>query len=402
MLMTEQEQLAGYDDHGDDRIPELQALASPPSVPAASSPELRTLVAVVVGAVVVAALYVAQDVLIPMTLAVLLSFVLSPLVDLLRRIGLWRAPAVALSVLVALGAIGLIGTLLGSQATTLAADVPHYVEAVQNKLESIQAVATTRLESITRILNRGRTATTPPIVPAVRPRRNNTGPPALPGGTQQQPLVVELAARNSSVLAVARAVIEPLLGPLETTAIVLIVAVFILMQREDLRDRFIRLVGSRDLHRTTIAMDDAGKRLSRYFVSQLAVNACFGVVIGVGLWLIGVPFAVLWGVLAGLLRFAPYVGPLLAAVAPLTLAAAVDPSWWTTIYVALLFVIIEPLTGYVVEPLLYGHSTGLSPMSVIVAAVLDVDLGPGRPHPLHASDALPRRHGAACEVAGVL
>ena len=149
----------------------------------------------------------------------------------------------------------------------------------------------------------------------------------------------------------------------------LIVAVFILMQREDLRDRFIRLVGSRDLHRTTIAMDDAGQRLSRYFVSQLAVNACFGVVIGVGLWLIGVPFAVLWGVLAGLLRFAPYVGPLLAAVAPLTLAAAVDPGWWTTIYVALLFVIIEPLTGYVVEPLLYGHSTGLSPMSVIVAAV---------------------------------
>ena len=369
MLMTDQEQLAGYDDHGDDRIPELRALESPPSVPAASSPELRTLVAVVVGAVVVAALYVAQDVLIPMTLAVLLSFVLSPLVDLLRRIGLWRAPAVALSVLVALGAIGLIGTLLGSQATTLAADVPHYVEAVQNKLESIQAVATTRLASITRILNGGRPATTPPIVPAVRPRRGNTEPPALPGGTQQQPLVVELAPRNSSVLAVARAVIEPLLGPLETTAIVLIVAVFILMQREDLRDRFIRLVGSRDLHRTTIAMDDAGQRLSRYFVSQLAVNACFGVVIGVGLWLIGVPFAVLWGVLAGLLRFAPYVGPLLAAVAPLTLAAAVDPSWWTTIYVALLFVIIEPLTGYVVEPLLYGHSTGLSPMSVIVAAV---------------------------------
>ena len=99
------------------------------------------------------------------------------------------------------------------------------------------------------------------------------------------------------------------------------------------------------------------------------MNTCFGVVIGVGLWLIGVPSAALWGVLAGLLRFVPYVGPLLAAVAPLTLAAAVDPGWWTTIYVALLFVIIEPLTGYVVEPLLYGHSTGLSPMSVIVAAV---------------------------------
>jgi predicted PurR-regulated permease PerM len=364
--MTDQEQLAGYDEVGTDRPSELRA---PPSVPAASSPELRTLVAIAVGAIVVATLYIAQDVLIPITLAVLLSFVLSPLVDVLRRIGLWRAAAVAVSVLVALGAIGLIGTLLGSQAATLAADVPHYVEAVQRKVERIQVFATNRVTSIARLLSEGKPAAAPVAVPAVRTRGDKTDTAALPAGTQQQPLVVELAPPKSSVLAVARAVIEPVLGPLETTIIVLIVAIFILMQREDLRDRFIRLFGSTDLHRTTIAMDDAGQRLSRYFVSQLCVNACFGMVIGVGLWLIGVPSAALWGVLAGLLRFAPYVGPLLAAVAPLTLAAAVDPGWWPTIYVALLFVIIEPLTGYVVEPLLYGHSTGLSPMSVIVAAV---------------------------------
>ncbi len=368
--MTDQEQLAGYDDNGTNRASELRALETPPGVPAASSPELRTLVAIAVGAIVVATLYIAQDVLIPITLAVMLSFVLSPLVDVLRRIGLWRAAAVALSVLVALGGIGLIGTVLGSQAATLAPDVPHYVEAVQTKVERIQALATTRVASITRLLTGGKPATAPATLPAVRPRGSKPDAAALPGGgTQQQPLVVELATPKSSVLTVARAVIEPVLGPLETTVIVLIVAIFILMQREDLRDRFIRLFGSRDLHRTTIAMDDAGQRLSRYFVSQLGVNACFGVVIGVGLWLIGVPSAALWGALAGLLRFAPYVGPLLAAVAPLTLAAAVDPGWWTTIYVVLLFVIIEPLTGYVVEPFLYGHSTGLSPMSVIVAAV---------------------------------
>ena len=367
--MTDQEQLAGYDEVGTDRPSELRALETPPSVPAASSPELRTLVAIAVGAIVVATLYIAQDVLIPITLAVLLSFVLSPLVDVLRRIGVWRGAAVAVSVLVALGAIGLIGTLLGSQAATLAADVPHYVEAVQRKVERIQVFATTRVTSITRLLSGGKPAAAPVAVPAVRTRGDKTDTAALPAGTQQQPLVVELAPPKSSVLAVARAVIEPVLGPLETTIIVLIVAIFILMQREDLRDRFIRLFGSTDLHRTTIAMDDAGQRLSRYFVSQLGVNTCFGMVIGVGLWLIGVPSAALWGVLAGLLRFVPYVGPLLAAVAPLTLAAAVDPGWWTTIYAALLFVIIEPLTGYVVEPFLYGHSTGLSPMSVIVAAV---------------------------------
>jgi predicted PurR-regulated permease PerM len=314
-------------------------------------------------------LYIAQDVLIPITLAVLLSFVLSPLVDVLRRIGLWPAAAVALSVLVALGAIGLIGTLLASQAATLAADVPHYVEAVQTKVEGIQAVAATRIASITRLINGGKPASASPAVPTVPARGGRANAAPLPAGTPQQPVVVELATPKSSALAVARAVIEPVLGPLETTVIVVIVAIFILMQREDLRDRFIRLFGSTDLHRTTVAMDDAGQRLSRYFVSQLGVNACFGLVIGAGLWLIGIPSAALWGVLAGLLRFVPYVGPLLAAAPPLALAAAVDPGWWTTVYVAVLFVIVEPLTGYVVEPLLYGHSTGLSPMSVIVAAV---------------------------------
>ena len=369
--MTDQEQLAGYDHDGIDRTLELRALETPPGVPAASAPELRTLVGIAVGAIVVATLYIAQDVLIPITLAVLLSFVLSPLVDVLQRIGLWRAAAVALSVLVALGAIGVIGTLLGSQAASLAADVPHYVEAVQTKVERIQNLATTRVASITRLLGGDKPQTAPVAVPAVPPRGGKTDEAAAPpgDGTQQQPLVVELATPKSSVLTVARAVIEPVLGPLETTVIVLIVAIVILMQREDLRDRFIRLFGFSDLHRTTLAMDDAGQRLSRYFVSQLGVNACFAVVIGVGLWLIGVPSAALWGGLAGLLRFVPYVGPLLAAVAPLTLAVAVDPGWWTTIFVALLFVIVEPVTGYVVEPILYGHSTGLSPMSVIVAAV---------------------------------
>jgi predicted PurR-regulated permease PerM len=368
--MTDHEQLAGYDDDGTDGASEPRALDHPPGVPAASSPELRTLVAVVLGAVVVATLYVAQDILIPITLAVMLSFVLSPLVELLRRIGLWRAPAVGLSVLVALGAIGLIGTLLGSQAATLAADVPQYVEAVRSKVQSVQALATTQLASLTGLLGAAKPAATPVAPPAVRPRGATPDAAAVAsGGTHQRPLVVEIATPQSSAFMVARAIIEPVLGPLETTVIVLIVAIFILMQREDLRDRFIRLFGSTDLHRTTIAMNDAGQRLSRYFVSQLAVNACFGAVIGAGLWLIGVPSAALWGVLAGLLRFVPYVGPLLAAVAPLTLAAAVDSGWGTAVYVALLFVIVEPLTGYVVEPLLYGHSTGLSPMSVIVAAV---------------------------------
>jgi len=186
---------------------------------------------------------------------------------------------------------------------------------------------------------------------------------------QRQPLPVQVVGNENSPLTIARTILQPVLGPLETLIIVVVVAIFVLMQKEDLRDRFIRVFGASDLHRTTLALDDAGRRLSRYFLSQLTVNTSFGLVIGLGLWLIGIPAPAMWGIIAGLLRFVPYVGAFLAAIAPIALGAAIDPGWSTAIYVALLFVVIEPLTGYVAEPLLYGHSTGLSPVSVIVAAV---------------------------------
>jgi hypothetical protein len=177
------------------------------------------------------------------------------------------------------------------------------------------------------------------------------------------------AALADVVDRVAKTILEPIVGPLEKTFIVLMVTIFVLIQKEDLRDRFIRVFGSNDLHRTTIALDDAGKRLSRYFIAQLGVNSAFGVVIGLGLWVFGVPSPVMWGVLAGMLRFVPYIGAVLAAVAPVALGAAIDPGWSMAIYIAVYFVVVESIIGYVVEPLLYGHSTGLSPVSVIVSAI---------------------------------
>jgi hypothetical protein len=174
---------------------------------------------------------------------------------------------------------------------------------------------------------------------------------------------------NDSTLVVVRSILSPVLGPLETTVIVFVVTIFTLLQREDLRDRFIRLAGSDDLHRTTLAIDDAGQRLSGYFFSQFLVNATFGLVITLGLWAIGVPSPGVWGALAGVLRFVPYIGALLAALAPIALAAAIDPGWSMVMLVTGLFVIVEPVVAYVVEPLVYGHSTGLSPVAVIVAAV---------------------------------
>lgn len=164
-------------------------------------------------------------------------------------------------------------------------------------------------------------------------------------------------------------VLTPVMHPLATVGIVFVVLLFVLMQREDLRDRMIRLAGSSDLHRTTVAIDDAAKRLSRYFVVQLALNAAFGVVIGIGLYIIGVPNPVLWAIFAALMRFVPYLGAVLSAILPMALAAAVDPGWNMMIAVAILFIVLEPLTGQVFEPIFYGQSTGLSPFAVLVSAL---------------------------------
>ena len=338
-------------------------------IPAASTPHDRSLLGVVVAVVSIAGLYFGRDVLIPITLAIILAFVLSPVVNLLQRLRLWRTPAVILAVLTALGILALIGTLIGSQAASLTVNAPRYAKTIEAKLSGIQGFAVAKMAAFSKEFarrDRPVPAEPAPVVPGVAP---GAAPTPAPTATAQSAMPVRVVNEEATPWSVARTILAPILGPIETIVIVLIVTIFVLVQKEDLRDRFIRVFGSNDLHRTTLALDDAGKRLSRYFLSQLGVNASFGAVIGLGLWLIGVPSAAMWGVLAGMLRFVPYIGSLLAAVAPMALGAAIDPGWSTTIYVAALFLIVEPLTGYVVEPLLYGHSTGLSPVSVIVAAI---------------------------------
>ncbi len=335
------------------------AAAAPVNVPAADVPEIKTLVGIVIGVVVIAALYLGRDVLVPIMLAVLLSFLLTPLANLLRRLRLGRVPSVIVAVLVALGVIASLGTVIGTQAASLAGDVPRYVTSIQAKVERLGDSTIGHLPQVLGRLERqirgaaGPAAAAPPPTSDGRPKR----------------IEVEVHEPAASALATAAAVLGPILKPIETTIIVLIVAIFFLLQREDLRDRMIRLFGSNDLHKTTVAMDDAAARLSRYFLTQLALNSAFGIVIGLGLWLIGVPSAPLWGVLAALMRFIPYVGAFLAAAVPLVLAAAVDPGWTMALMVAGLFVLGECLMGYVVEPMVYGHSTGLSPVSVVVAAI---------------------------------
>ena len=313
-------------------------------VPANLAVALRQLSGIAMAAAAIATLYFGQNILVPITLAVMLSFILSPMVNLLQKWRIWRAPVVILTVLAALGAIGATGTLIGTQAASLSVNAPRYASAIEAKIQALQGMATRRVDAVTKALGGGRKPPRPPA-PAVAPGPLSAAADAVTA--PRRPVLVEVAPPKTTPLTVAKTILQPIIGPLETTFIVLMVAVFVLMQKEDLRDRFIRVFGSNDLHRTTMALDDAGKRLSRYFIAQLAVNTAFGFVIGIALWLLGVPSPAMWGVLAGLLRFVPYIGPVLAAVAPVALGAAIDPGWSSAIFIALTFVVVESIIGYI-------------------------------------------------------
>ncbi|MEA2737032.1 MAG: hypothetical protein QOH05_339 [Acetobacteraceae bacterium] len=328
----------------------------PISVAPAETPGLTGLLTLAVAVVVVAGLYLGRTVLIPITLAVLLSFLLAPIVNLLRRIHLGRVLSVIVAVLLALSVIMALGGLIGAQIADLAQDVPSYATTIRSKVDTVQGLASSRANVIMRRL--GQQFDAPPA----------PQPKATKNTDQQKPMQVEVHEPDPTPMQIAERVITPIVDPLATTAIVLIVTIFVLLQREDLRDRLIRLFGSSDLHRTTAAMNDAARRLSRYFLIQLGINAAFGVITGVGLFLIGVPSPMLWGIIGLLLRFVPYIGAPLAGLLPLALAAAVSPDWSMMLWTAGLYLITEVIMGQVVEPLLYGHSTGLSPFSVVVSA----------------------------------
>ncbi|GAC1348547.1 MAG: hypothetical protein NVSMB18_37020 [Acetobacteraceae bacterium] len=314
-----------------------------------------------VGVVVVAGMYFAREVLIPITLAVLLSFILAPAVRWLRRF-LPRVLAVLLAVVFALAIVLSLGGLIGTQVASLVGQVPRYTETVQAKISSVQNYAVGHVAGILSSL--------PGLGQGAEPAAPPPSNPAATAATPERaaPVPVEVHEPDPTPLTVARRVLDPILSPLSTTAIVFVFSVFILLQQDDLRERLIRLFGSGDLHRTTAALDDAGQRLSRYFLAQLGVNVVFGCVIGAGLYVIGVPSPLLWGVLGGLLRFVPYLGSFLAGALPIALAAAVDPGWGMALKTAALFVVCEGVTGQVIEPMLYGRSTGLSPFAVVVAA----------------------------------
>ena len=311
-------------------------------------------------------LYFGREIIIPIALAILLSFVLAPLVGLLQRARVRRGVAVVSVVIIAFTLIFAIGSLLAAQLTQLARDLPSYQSTITEKIQSFRETTAGRgtlerasgmLKDLSKELDKPKDAA------------SALGAGASPKAAAPLiPVPVEVRQPDPSALESLQSLISPLLHPLATTGIIVIFVIFILLQREDLRNRLIRLAGSHDLQRTTAALDDAASRLSRLFLIQLLLNGSFGVVIGTGLWLIGVPSAILWAILAAVLRFVPYIGAAIAAAFPLALSLAVDPTWSMLLWTLALFIVVEPIVGHVIEPMVYGHSTGLSPVAVVASA----------------------------------
>jgi predicted PurR-regulated permease PerM len=320
---------------------------------------------VLIGILLVAALYFGREVLVPIALAILMSFVLAPFVGLLQRLYVPRIAAVLLVVLFAFTAVFALGGLMVSQVNQLARDLPRYQSTLHEKIQTLQGAATgtdtlERASEVLRSLGKE----------LDRPKLDSRTAAQSPGdlAAAAKPIPVEVHQPDPGALQTLAALISPLIHPLATTGIVVIFVIFILVQQQDLRNRLVRLAGSQDLQRTTAAMDDAGQRLSRLFLTQLMLNAAFGIAIGAGLWLIGVPSAPLWGMLAMILRFVPYIGAIISAIFPLVLAATVGPGWSMVLWTAALFLIVEPIIGHGIEPLVYGHSSGLSPVAVVASA----------------------------------
>ncbi|TIW10302.1 MAG: AI-2E family transporter, partial [Mesorhizobium sp.] len=331
------------------------------SLLAASRGHPRTVLPTVATVVTtVAALYFGREVFLPIAVALLLTFAIAPVVASLKRAGVPRLPAVVASVLGAFAALALFSFVVATQVSDLAQNIPVYQINILTKIRALKESG----------LGGGIIARLSGVIERVGQEIERQEPqlPSAAETPKRDPIPVEIVAHEKP-LQVLQNLIAPLLSPLASAGLVIVVVIFMLMEREDLRDRFIRLVGYGDLHRTTQALQDAGKRVGQYLLMQLVVNIVYAVPITIGLWVLGIPNALLWGMLALALRFVPYIGPIIGALLPLFLALAVAPGWALLLWTAALFIVMELITGNVIEPWLYGSRTGLSPLAIIVAAI---------------------------------
>lgn len=356
--------------------------------------------------VVVAALYFAQDVLIPLALSVLICFLLAPVVKWLERYKLGRVTSVLIATIAALSIVGALGWVVTTQLLNLADNLPRYQANIVNHVNTLRGRGGT-IEKITGRMNdlseqlkkptTAPTAASPATAPASQPsglegalarldeytRRYAVAASTQPseparGATEERPLFTKLVPDPDPAWRVLTQNAGMFLGPLGTAGLIVVFVIFMLLEREDLRDRFIRLITNQgNLTVTTQALDDAASRISRYLTAQAIVNATYGLAIGVGLWLIGLllghgtpfPSVFIWAILCAVLRFIPYIGPWIASAFPLAISFAVYSSYGPFFATAILFVVIELASNNIMEPKLYGSSTGMSAVAILVAAV---------------------------------
>lgn len=320
----------------------------------------------------IAVLYLGREIFVPIAVAGLLSFMLAPVANFLERWYLPRIPSVMIIVTAAFIVLGGVSLLVADQTLSLAKSLPDYQYNIKQRLQAFESGADGMLGNVRKMF----VGLQKQVEQEKRKKKEQAGSPspadqstAASEPTQPPPVPVVIQSGPSSPLELAREIALPVLAPALTAGLTLVFVIFFLFQREDLRDRMIRLLGDTRLDVTTRALDEAGKRISRYLLVQLSINITYGLPIGIVLWLIGVPGAALWGILATALRFIPYIGVWLAAAMPILLALAVFHGWTLPLAVVALFVGLELFVANVMEPWLYGASTGISAVGVLVAAV---------------------------------
>lgn len=330
---------------------------------ASSAESLATISNTLLGAFIVLSLYFGRELFVPLALSILLTFMLAPLVTWLQR-WLGRIGAVLFVVMMMFAATGAVGWVLTRQTMDLANKIPSYKENIQTKLRSIQFPSQGPFSQISKTLEELKKD-----LPGGAQDTQRSGTSDRPN-PELAATPVKIVDEKDQRLEFVQVVLAPVLGPLGTAALVLLLLIFMLLQREELRNRTMRLIGQGRISMTARAMDDAGTRVSKYLLMQIVVNVTYGIPVAIGLYFIGVPNAVLWGALAIVLRFIPYLGPWIAAAFPILLSLASSPGWQAPLFTIGLFVVLELVSNNVMEPWLYGSSTGITPIALIVAALV--------------------------------
>jgi predicted PurR-regulated permease PerM len=322
------------------------------------SSKLLTLIAV---AVVIVGLYFGRQALIPLALATVFAFLLAPVVGLLEKCRLGRVPAVVMVLVLTFALAGTVGWIVSGQLLNIVDQFPSYKANIHDKIQSLRVSHGSRLRNATDTVTELSNELSAASESAADKKAAKTS------GTR--PIPVQVTQPPSDAPQYLRTILGPLTGLLEMSVLVVVFTLFMLVKREDLRNRVIRLAGESRMNVVTRALDDASRRLSRYLLLQFLVNAVYGVIVGSGTYWMGIPHPLLWGVLGGLLRFVPYVGVPIAAAFPAAVALALFPGWHQAALIFGLFVLLELVVGNVVEPSLYGAHTGISALAILIAAV---------------------------------